>query len=401
MFKRLALVGCVCLLGCALYGRNARAAEILDNAKLRDLLKAKISLGVIEEMIKASNTDFRCDTKEVVEISKAATEGGMPQSDIDKLLKILIAESNRSQTRLRDLVSRFMNMCVNGNEQEYAAMMRTLLREGPAAVPYLLEKIEQENERMRVGLLDALGQIGDKSDRVVQSVKLMVNDREKSVRAQAAKAVALLAGPKTCAELIEDLNPKKHEHLDGYALALGHLGDKNAVVPLVTLLKDTTDEDTAVCAAFSLGLLRANDERTVGALLDSILSDRWEMLRYTSAKSLALVGEPRTVSYVIRAFQRYREGRAHLVSTLSKFKYFEAIEFLVNCTNDDNNNVRKSAMETLQVVTGERYDNYDDWYSWWNINKVRPDWERIGKDAKAGMNPKAAETLVQQPDTAK
>lgn len=403
MYKRLGFVFCALVVGCALYGRSTRAAEILDNAKLKEVLKAGISLSVIEDMIKASTSDFRYDSKEIVEVSKAAKDGGMPQVDIDKLLKIVIAESNKSQTRLRDLVSRFLNMCVNGNEQEYGAMMRMLLREGNAVVPYLLEKIEQENEKMRVGLLDALAQIGDKSERVVLSVKLMVNDRDKAVRAQAAKAVAALGGPKTCAELIEDLNPKKHDHLDGYALALGYLGDKNGVVPLVSLLKETTDEDTAVCAAFALGQLRANDERTVGALLDGILSDRWEMLRTTCAKSLAYVGEGRAVSYVIRAFQRYRDGRAPLIATLAKFKYYEAIEFLVNCTNDDNNNVRKVAMETLQVITTERYDNYDDWYSWWNINKARPDWERLGKgaDTKASMNPKSSEAVVQQPDTAK
>ncbi|MBI3830627.1 MAG: HEAT repeat domain-containing protein [Planctomycetes bacterium] len=376
--------------------RNAQAGEFLDNAKLKEVLKAGISLSVIEDMIKASTTQFVYSSSEVVEISKAAKEGNMPQADIDKLLKIVIAEANKGQTRLREMVVRFLNMCVNGTEQEYGAMMRALLREGKAIVPYLLEKIEEENEIKRKGILDAILQIGDKTDTVTRSVKLMLDDRHMAVRAQAAKTVASLAGPATCQDLIDSLDTKKHENLDGIALALGYLNDPKAVNPLTTLLKESNDENACVAAAFALGQLRAKDERALGALLDGILSDRWDQLRYTSAQALSLIGEPRTVSYVLRAYQRYREGRARLIGTLAKFKYFEAIEFLVDCTNEDNPEVRKTAMDTLQVVTGEKYDNYDDWLSWWNINKVRPDIQHIGGVAAPPV-PKTGPTTVAQP----
>jgi len=387
----------VMVLSVVLSGKATQAGEILDNAKLKDVLKAGISLSVVEDMIKTSTTQFKYESSEIVDISKAAKEGNMPQADIDRLLKIVIAEANKGQTRLKEMVVRFLNMCVNGNEQEYGAMMRQLLREGKAIVPYLMAHIEEENEKKRVGILDALAQIGDKADSVVNSVRLMLDDRNMAVRAQAAKTVAALATPATCETLLEQLNPKKHENLDGYALALGYLADPKAIAPLTNLLKDSQEENAAVAAAFALGQLRAREERAVGGLLDGLLSDRWEQLRFTCAHSLALIGEPRTVSYVMRAFQRYRDGRPRLITALKKFKYYEGVEFLVELTNDDTPDVRKAAMEVLQVVTGETYSSYDEWDSWWNINKVRPDWEKLGKNA--GGNPPAV--VAQPKETAK
>jgi high-affinity K+ transport system ATPase subunit B len=127
----------------------------------------------------------------------------MARPDLDRLLNLVIEKANSEKTRIKELVDRFMNICVNGDEAEYESLVRTLMREGRAIVPELMKHFEEEQELKRKGILDMLGRVGDKNAVVINSIKLHLSDRHPAVRAQAAKAVAALAGPTTVDELIE------------------------------------------------------------------------------------------------------------------------------------------------------------------------------------------------------
>lgn len=366
----------VAVLGTATALACAQAGELLDNEKLTSLLKNKISLVVIKAKIADSTCQFNSDASEIVKIQQAAAEGGMVQKDIDELLQIAINESKRISTKMRELVSRFLNVCVNAKPDEYDPMLRTLQREGKAIVPYLLEKIEEEDEKKRAGLLDALGKLGDRGEKVVQSVRLMLEDRNPAVRAQAARSLADLNVPEIAKELIESLKQRK-EFIDGIALALGYLKDPAATEALTRILDESANADGRVAAAFALGQLRTKDEKALLALLrKGVLDDRNALLRANAAKALAEIGDPRTVDYVKRAYQRFRDGRDDLVRSLGSFRTYDAVDFLIPLTNEDDPKVRLSSIETLKKLTGENFSSYDEWLAWWEINKSRPDWIR-------------------------
>jgi HEAT repeat protein len=377
-------LGCV-LLACIVLAATVRGAEeageILDNAKLISMLKAQISLPVIKTKIENSSVRFVADSDQLILISTAAHEGGMEKKDVDELLTIVIQKANLEKNRIKELVDRFMNVCVNGDPTEYDTMMRSLLGEGRACVPQLLKHTEEENEVKRRGVVDALGRIGDKSPAVVNRVRLLLTDRHPDVRQEAAKAVAALALPTTVDELIEVLNRRQAEYVDGVALALGELRDPKAVAPLTTLLTLSTEAGNRRAAATALGQLRTKDDRAIKALLAGVLDARDPQLRVASARALGLIGEVQTVGYIIRSFQRFGDvdGRAHLITELRHFKSLAALDFLVPCTNDDAPDIRKAAVETLKVLTGANGESREEWESIVNVIRDRPDWRDSDK----------------------
>jgi HEAT repeat protein len=309
----------------------------------------------------------------------------MDKKEIDKLLTTVIEKANLERVRMKELVDRFMNICVNGDPPEYDSLMRQILSEGRACVVQLLKHREEENEKKRTGVLDALGRLGDKSAPVVLQVRLMLSDRHPDVRKQAALAVAALAAATTADELIEILQKRQMEFVDGVALALGEVGDPKAVGPLTTLLTLSTDREARWAAATALGQLRTKDKAAIEGLLAAVLDTRDPMLRASAAKALGAIGEPRTVGHIIRSFQRFDdpEGRAQLLKQLRYFKSLVALEFLVPSTNHDSPDIRKAVIETLKVMTGANAETRDEWESVVNVIKDRPDWQDVDKAAAA------------------
>jgi hypothetical protein len=355
-------------------GADEPTGEMMDNPALVNMLRAKISLDVIKKKIENSRCRFNAASDELIAISNAAREGGMPQKDVDDLLKLVIEKANSEKVRLKAMGDHFMNICVNGDEQEYESLMRTLLREGRALVPELLKHIEEENELKRKGVLDALGRLGDKTPEVVKSVRLMLGDRHPAVRAQAAKAVAALAGPDTGKELIRDLERRLGEYTDGFAMALGYLDCKEAVPVLTAVLERSSDKDARLAAAFSLGLLQARDKAAVEALLAAVLDPHDPRLRTAAAKSLGQIAERRAVDYIIRSFQRYQDGRDELIGQLRYFKTIPVAEFLIRCVEEDSPEIRRAANDTLKTLTGANVDTAEEWRSVLPVIRDRPDW---------------------------
>jgi HEAT repeat protein len=356
---------------------SASAVEVYDNAKLLKAVKAGVSLDVILQQIQANGTNCRFDSSNdaIIEIQVAGKEGGMKIEEIKALQKRVIEVAGLDQKRLKELVDKALNVFENADANEYDLTMRALQREGKPVVPYLLKQFEQESERKRSGLVDALGRIGDKSDEVVKIVNMLLIDRSKPVRLQTAKTVAALATEKTSEDMVARLN-QRNASLDGAAMAIGYIGDANpkAIEALAKLLRASGDSDARVCAAWSLGQLRARTPVALDALLEAVLDERDEKLRDSAGLALGVIGDKRAPSYIMRAFQRYRAGREDLVRHLSYFKDAEGIEFLIEQADNDSPPVKKAVNETLKVISNEQHlEGTEEWRGWWEVNKVRPD----------------------------
>ncbi len=382
---RVLVLSAVLLLSVCVPAPFAKAGEVLENASLVKMLESGLQLPVLLQKIDISDCHFGVLPEDLIKISDAAKKGGMDQNDINKLLQRVMAESGKEEKRLKDLVARFINTTINydqSNPQEYESNMRMLLREGKRVVPYLLsrEYIEAESEQKRAGVLDALAKIGDKSETVQINAKLMLDDRHPAVRQKAAEAIASVGGPKICETLIQELVRPTRTHLDGVAMALGYLGDPKAVESLTILLKRSPNQDARLAAAFALGLLRTTDDKAVLTLLNAILDDGDERLRAAAAKSAGQIRDLRAISYIKRAYQRYRKGRPELVFTLRHFHSADAVEFLIQeCAPADNPKVRAAAIRALKALANEDYDSAEEWETWWSINKDTPEWIRVNK----------------------
>ncbi len=368
---------------------RARGGELLDNEKLNRALEQGIAPEVIAQKMKTSQCHFDASLDALVDIKKAAEKGTWKAEDIKVLQQAVIAAADGDKRRRIELVARAMNVFENADPDEYGRMMRILRTEGKPIVPHILDQIEQESERKRGGMLDALGQIGDKSDNVVKQAILMLNDRSKPVRMEAAKCVAKLAGANTCDDLVTRL-ANRDDKLDGVCMALGYLGDPKAADALVRTLKYAYDSDTRVCAAFALGQLRANSKDARASLLEAVLDEHDEKLRDSAANSLALIGEKQTPNYIIKAFQRYHQGREEIIKHLASFKSATSVEFLLEQLENDAPKIKRAADETLQVLTGEKQPSVDEWKSWWEVTRTRPDWIQVSSDSPKIPEPGAA-----------
>lgn len=200
-----------------------------------------------------------------------------------------------------------------------------LERFGAPAVPFFIESLESSSPYLRANAAMALGKIGDqraalrlisalrdenwrvRSNAAVafQSLKdpaarepllLALEDNNVNVRNGAAISLASIGGPRVLDRLVEHLKNDAAARLD-VARALGRLGDRKAVEPLINALDDEDDSVRTVVAG-ALGVL--GDGRAVDPLI-KLLNDPSIDTRSGAARALGKIGDKRAVPHLIAA----------------------------------------------------------------------------------------------------
>ena len=168
----------------------------------------------------------------------------------------------------------------------------------------------------------------------------------------------------------------EHRHL----VRMGEKAYQEVVSLLTQILGDTFGPQSRYAAAQALGRLKP-DAKAINALLDAVLDDEDAQLRVVAAEALGKIGEPKTVSYIFRGFQRHRDkpGSIELLKQLKYFKTLKAMDFLIPLTEDDKSGVRKAARETLQLLTGSDADSQEGWREILRDLPHPMDWERSPK----------------------
>ncbi|HLX59871.1 MAG TPA: HEAT repeat domain-containing protein [Planctomycetota bacterium] len=370
-------------------------SEILDNPKLIEMISGGLSPKVVMATIKDAGKEchFTASVKDKLAIQKACLEATPKWTDEEtNTLQLKILELAQQTVKdLKNQVQLFLTSAENNddtdNPEQYRELKNRLIRSGKVAVPFLLEHLSEDSPRKRRAILEVLADIGDKSDEIVQACRTKLDDTAPPVRAQAAKAVAALAGPETGEQLITMLNRRDNKN-DAVALALGYMRYANAIEPLVTLLKTSRDADEKICAAFALGDMRAKTHGAPEALLEAILDDRDEKLRYTAAKAAALIGDRRTPQHVISAYSRLRgkQGSMELLEILGYFKSLPAANFLLELMDSNVNDLElhKLCKKTLVVMTGdENSDTTEQWRALIdNVLSNIPEWKEPKEPGK-------------------
>jgi len=135
------------------------------------------------------------------------------------------------------------------------------------------------NEKTRFNAVVALGEIGDR--RAVGPLIEMLKDENYLVRSVAAKA-------------------------------LGEIGDERAIPPLIEGLR--ADEDLRMAAAKALGEIP--DERAVGPLVQ-LLNDKSHLVRRAATKSLGLIGDKKATGALKRVFKADKDLEVRIWAAFS------------------------------------------------------------------------------------
>jgi HEAT repeat protein len=146
----------------------------------------------------------------------------------------------------------------------------------------------------------------------------------------------------------------RHDHIPyrvKAAEALGRIGDKRGVEPLIPLLSDSSC-DVQYVTARSLGDLR--DERAVEPLIASLRDpERW--VRQAAAWALGEIGDPRAVEPIIVLLtDRKKEVRVVAAEALGRIADRRALGRLGQIENEDEEwEVRSAARSAVRTISGD------------------------------------------------
>ena len=196
---------------------------------------------------------------------------------IDAALPKVLTYINDDDQSIREAVIRFCGLY--GDEKTIGSIidalpkskspteiMRAVARSGNSRpVALLVQYLKHSEVKMRLAATDALGKIGDK--RAVGPLIERLNDSNPIVRSSAAFALA----------------------------GFGHLNDERIYHGLAVLSRDS---QSAAPAMVALGYLR--DKRATG-LLAGRVSDKDDNIRYTAVTALAILGDPKAEPVLITA----------------------------------------------------------------------------------------------------
>jgi HEAT repeat protein len=162
---------------------------------------------------------------------------------------------------------------------------------GEAAVDALIAAFEEESVQVRCGAAEALGEIGDA--RAIPALCMVLNDESKVVRDTIADALVRF-GAAAYAPLLKVLQGKNGNGRAAAAVALGKLGNPDAVDALLEALQDQNVQTRATVAK-ALGAL--GDRKAVEALVIA-LKDKKKEAREAAAAALVQIGAPAPSSLV-------------------------------------------------------------------------------------------------------
>lgn len=179
-----------------------------------------------------------------------------------------------------------------------------------------------------------------------------------NVRVMAAKAIANLKDTSAVSSLLYCLNNKKENYKVRFACAdaLGKIGDRFAVAPLIEVVKDEDERSVYLreSAASALGML--GDYRAIDPLVSILetkhgILDKFTFLKERVIEALGKL-RLRDNERVFNALKRSLSDaspqiRINAIEALMESEQPEAFEVIKTCLKDDDDEVKKNALIAL------------------------------------------------------
>ncbi len=215
----------------------------------------------------------------------------------------------------------------------------------------LIDQLKRNDSTMRAKAASALGRLGDK--RAVEPLIAALKDNDARVRMSAALALAALGDKRAVEPLIAALKDEDRRVRSMSAMALNMLGDKRAVEPLIAALKD---EDRSVRLSASDALGNLGDKRAFEPLIAALKDTDTDVeVRRMSARALGRLGDQRAFEPLITALKdEDRSVRSSAFYALGNLGDKRAFEPLIAGLKDKDAEVRGSVALALAQLGDER-----------------------------------------------
>ena len=159
---------------------------------------------------------------------------------------------------------------------------------GETAMPRLVEKMDTQDARSMLALVDIFKLIGRPA---VPYVVGALGAEDPFERRLAARALGEMKDSTAVAGLLVYTTDPDYRIRAGIITALGKIGDRRGVQPSVTALDD---DDYLVRTAAAVSLAQLADSSTVNDLIDA-LKDPYYGVRYSAAEAIWKLGSPAVI----------------------------------------------------------------------------------------------------------
>lgn len=315
------------------------------------------------------------------------------QSDIEKIEKLLsvfaspFSTDEDEKVAVRELKrigkaahDYFVHNLVNGNVQERAFAAGVLgAMQDKDALPSLLAALDrEESSSVKIKIVVALGELGDPravapllaldvshmhegslpaaagalkkvaiGRDLLEPLSKMLEESDHMRRLFSVHALKILRDLRAVPYLIELLEREEIGMIRWEtALALGELGDVQAVEPLIAALK--TPEDSSGPAAIALA--RLGTDQAIDAVIEALSSSN-EMVRDMAVQGLRIARSKRAVKPLVAELKDPDpQFRIAVCDSLAQIGGDEAVSALIAMLDDEDPEVQDVAMDGLQTI---------------------------------------------------
>ena len=201
------------------------------------------------------------------------------------------------------------------------------------------------------------------TDMLITKNKLSDNtDEQVNLRVLCAKSISNYKDTSTLGSLLYCLNNKEEHYKVRLACAdaLGRIGDKYAVVPLIDIVKDDEEKSVYVkeSATFALGLL--GDVRAIDPLVAIMEAKQglWDKFSFLKEKIIEALGKLNiNNNKVLKIFKMSLMDsssmvRINTIEALMNSEYEEAEELIRTALKDEDEEVQRNALIALYNMIG-------------------------------------------------
>ncbi|MCQ8893859.1 MAG: HEAT repeat domain-containing protein [Methanolinea sp.] len=212
----------------------------------------------------------------------------------------------------------------------------------------VIRALHNPEDEVREEAARALGELGDR--RAVDPLIGLLSDENRYVRREAAKSLGRIGDERAIPALISALKDEDRYGREGAAEGLGEMGEK--AFPALIEAMENADWHVRMGAAIALRII---GNREALPVLIRAMQDENRFVRREVVKSLGRIGDHSVIETLIAALKDPdRSVRLRAVSALSKCNDPRVVEPLIEALNDEDSGVRLRVIRALEEIDDPR-----------------------------------------------
>jgi len=206
-----------------------------------------------------------------------------------------------------------------------------------------LQKLQDEDSKVKEGAIYALGELGDTS--AVEPLIIMLEDPSSDVRKSAAVALGWLKDIRAVNPLLKYLKKAQASEFSSITYALSELKDKKAVEPLIQIALESDFQQIRKPCIRALGKL--NDKRAIIPFIEILSNKEARDFHIFTSETLDRMLDDEGIKELIHAFDCLNEAVKWIASSKLRELSEKSFEPLIHAIKEGSGDIRKYSIITI------------------------------------------------------